>query len=138
MKYVFPIFLILSIVGSEAKNCSASDGYIKDHRDNVTDVCDYECGYAQCADHCINYYDGAQCFCSENRTLLNLDQYCCPDSLPENSTKCTKDGFNAICKYGTILDRTSSCKFTTSISVIKSTQNHCYNDYKSSEVVGPQ
>ena len=123
MKYGFPIFLLLSsMVGSEAKDCSASNGTIKDHRDNVTDVCDYECGYYQCADRCNSQNVGEKCACGENSTSVAFesDQYCCPDN------------------NGTILDKTSSCKFTTSISVIESTQNHCYNDYKSSEVVGTQ
>ena len=131
MKYGVPIFLLLSMVGSEAKNCSASDGYIKVPRDNVTDVCDYECGYRQCADRCINTL---QCFCSENPTRLVKYQYCCPDNLPENSTKCTMERNGAVCKYATILNTKSSCKFTNSISVFEST--HCFNDYKSSEDVG--
>ena len=135
MKYGLPIFLLLSIVGSEAKDCSASDGYIKDHRDNVTDLCDYECGYAQCADVCINEIKGGQCGCSKP-VNLNIDQYCCPDTLPENSTKCITVPGGAFCKYGTVLDKASSCKFTK--SGLESTQNHCYNDYKSSEVVGPK
>ena len=139
MKYGVPIFLLLSIVGSEAKDCSASNGYIKGHRE--TDVCDYECGYSQCGDICINLYGKftgrGQCYCSKGeKTYLDPDEYCCPDNLPENSTKCTMQGNDANCTYGTILKKKSSCKFTTSISVFEST--HCFNDYKSSEVVGPQ
>ena len=108
MKHGVPIFLLLSsMVGSEAKNCSASDGSIKDHRDNVTDVCDYECGYYQCADHCINLSVGEKCVCSENSTSVAIesDQYCCPDNLSEDSTICTSDETDAICKYGKIMKK---------------------------------
>ena len=40
---------------SAGRDCESSDGYIRDHRDNVTDNCDQECGWMQCGDVCIKH-----------------------------------------------------------------------------------
>ena len=50
---------------SAGRDCESSDGYIRDHQDNVTDNCDYECGWAQCGDVCINAKAGEWCDCGK-------------------------------------------------------------------------
>ena len=48
------VLLIYSPTWAAAKECTELEGYIRNHRDNVTDKCDYECRWAQCGDVCIN------------------------------------------------------------------------------------
>ena len=48
------LLLIYSPAWAAARECADSDGYIRDHRDNVTDNCDQGCGWRQCGDVCIN------------------------------------------------------------------------------------
>ena len=72
------IFLNLFIViptWALDRDCDSSDGYISDHRDNVTDNCDQECGWAQCGDVCINVYVGDWCYCGEEKLNIHTELY---------------------------------------------------------------
>ena len=44
------------------RDCDSSDGHIRDHRDNMTDNCDQECGWMQCGDVCIHAWTGKGVF----------------------------------------------------------------------------
>ena len=128
------IFFILSILvqtWAVERNCDSSDGYIRDHQDNVTDNCDYACGWAQCGDVCINAYSGSWCYCGEEKLRLQLYSgydYCCVDHSPGNSlTQCivSKNGWgNGFCRHGRVVSMGDTCN------------NHFFNDYETSSVVG--
>ena len=47
------------------RDCETSDGYIRNHRENVTDNCDHECGWMQCGDVCMKAAAGSLCYCGE-------------------------------------------------------------------------
>ena len=112
------------------RDCALSDGYIRDHLENVTDNCDQECGWLQCGDVCINALAGSWCFCGEERLhLLTGDYYCCVDSFPYNRTKwqCSVDtNGNGHCPQEGVLNKGYPCNY------------HCFNDYKTSAAVGAQ
>ena len=108
------------------RDCDLSDGYIRDHRDNVTDNCDQECGWMQCGDVCINAGAGDLCYCGEERLrLMNGYYYCCVDHSPDNRTHCSVDRYgNGFCPQGIVVSNGDTCN------------NHCFNDYEMSAVVG--
>ena len=110
----------------DGRDCDSSDGYIRDHQGNVTDNCDYECGWMQCGDICINAFGGRWCFCVRERLwLISGEYHCCVDQSPDNRTQCHvhRDG-NGHCPQGRVVNKTETCN------------NHCYNDYETSAVVG--
>ena len=119
-------FLIFVPMWAAGRDCDASDGYIRDHRDNVTDNCDYECGWMQCGDVCINARVGYWCFCGENRLrIFNGYDYCCVDRSSDNKTHCSVDSYgNGHCPQGRVVNKADTCN------------NHCFNDYETSAVVG--
>ncbi len=89
---IYLSFLFSVPTWSAAKDCESSDGYIRDHQDNVTDNCDQECGWAQCGDVCIHATAGALCYCGEERlTLYSGNDYCCVDHSPDNRRQCSVD-----------------------------------------------
>ena len=129
--------LIFSVpIWANSRDCALSDGYIRDHLDNVTDNCDYECGWVKCGDVCINGAVGKICVCvtvwsggGEVEARLNLmddPYYCCVDHSPDNITKCSvdRDGFGH-CPQGRLVNKKDTCN------------NQCYSDYKTSSVIGP-
>ena len=76
---ISPRILYLSLLffvptWADGRDCDSSDGYIKDHRDNVTDNCDQECGWMQCGDVCINAVAGDWCNCGQERLSLSKPQ----------------------------------------------------------------
>ena len=82
----FSLFFIVPTLAA-GRDCDASDGYIRDYWDNVTDNCDQECGWMQCGDVCINAMAGAWCTCGEERLRLYGNSgydYCCVDHSPDN------------------------------------------------------
>ena len=108
------------------RNCSHSDGYIRDHRDNVTDNCDYECGWVQCGDVCISSVTGRWCYCGEQmmNSYTGL-HYCCVDHSPDNRTQCSVDKYrNGHCPQGRVVSQSG-----------QTCNNHCFNDYETSAVV---
>ena len=97
-----------------------------DHRGNVTDNCDQECGWMQCGDVCIHALAGDLCFCGEERLkLYGGNDYCCVDHSPDNRAQCSVDSDgDGHCPQGRVVSMGLSCN------------NHCFNDYESSAVVG--
>ena len=82
----------------------------------------------QCGDVCINARAGVWCYCGEER-LSPYDgyDYCCVDLSPDNRTQCLNDrNGHGNCPQGKVLDKYYTCN------------NHCFNDYKTSAVVGPE
>ena len=127
------IFLNLFIViptWEAERDCDSSDGYIRDHSDNravtVTDICDYECGWMQCGDVCINTKYAKLCQCGEWMLRLYAgNYYCCLDHTPDNRTQCSvDDDGDGRCLQGRVLSKIDNCN------------NHCFNDYKTSAVIG--
>ena len=115
------------------RDCDSSDGYIRNNLDNVTDNCDYECGWMQCGDVCIHSFRGYLCFCGEikkGRTdrmdLFRGTHYCCVDQSPaENRTQCSVDSYgHGYCPQGRIVSQDDTCN------------GHCFNDYETSAVIG--
>ena len=80
------IFLIIIPSWVAGRDCEASDGYIRDRRDNVTDNCDYECGGVQCGDVCINGGAGKHCFC-EDKMLSNIANENCEMAIAISSSR---------------------------------------------------
>ena len=128
-KILFLSILIFVPTWAAGRDCASSDGYIRDHRDNVTDNCDYECGWMQCGDVCINSLAGKWCNCGEERLFIRGYYYCCVDHDYDfdydTRTQCSVDihGFGH-CPQGRVVSMEDTCN------------NHCYNDYKTSAVVG--
>ena len=108
------------------RDCSISDGYIRGHLDNVTDICDQECGWLQCGDVCINSLHGNLCYCGEERLdLYGGSHYCCVDHSLDNRTQCSVDRYGyGSCPQGRVVSQRDTCN------------NHCFNDYGTSAVVG--
>ena len=121
-------FSLLFIVPTWAagRDCDDSDGYIRDHRDNVTENCDQECGWLQCGDVCINAVAGYLCICGTERlTIYSGNYYCCVDHSPDNRKQCSVDSDgNGYCPWGRLVLKEDTCN------------NHCFNDYETSAAVG--
>ena len=124
-------FLFFSLLffstGSAGRDCDLSDdGYIMDHWDIVTDNCDHECGWVKCGDVCIFAKADNRCYCGEERLrLVRGYDYCCVDHSPDNRTQCSVD------RYGD-----GHCPLGRVVSMSKTCNNHCFNDYETSAVVG--
>ena len=110
------------------QDCESSDGYIRDHQGNVTDNCDYECGWWQCGDVCVSAITGDYCYCGEKKlNIIVTDYYCCVDHSPDNRTQCSVDrdgNGNGHCPQGRVVSQYDTCN------------NHCFNDYETSAVSG--
>ena len=117
-------FLICVPTWVVGRNCDLSDGYIRDLLDNATDNCDQECGWLRCGDVCINALLQMQCFCGGQ--WLNFGTYyCCVDHSPDNRTQCSVDSVgHGGCPQGRVVSKNDTCN------------NHCFNDYETSAVVG--
>ena len=110
------------------RDCSISDGYIRGHWGNMTDICDQECGWRQCGDVCINAYEGFLCICGEEHLVLISGPYfCCMDNkISDNRTQCSVENGLGKCPEGRVVSKTEPCN------------NHCFNDYEASVVLGSQ
>ncbi len=92
LSIIYLSLLFFDPTWSAARDCDGSDGDIRDHRDNVTDICDQECGWMQCGDVCINAIAGDVCFCGKKRLILYSGRYyCCVDHSSGNKTQCSVD-----------------------------------------------
>ena len=137
---IFFILLILVRTWAAGRDCDLSDGYIRDHRGNVTDNCDQECGFMQCGDVCINAYADDRCYCGEEKLrLFRGSYYCCVDWMtpffilgdrgisPDNRTQCIIDSDgDGHCPWGRVVRKSDTCN------------GHCFNDYKTSAAIGYQ
>ena len=125
-RILFLSLLLFVSTWAAGRNCDDSDGYIRDHQDNVTDNCDYECGWWQCGDVCINVVGGARCYCGEEgERLFSGYDYCCMDHSPKNRTQCSVDlNGHGHCPQGIVVSKEDTCN------------NHCFNDYETSASVG--
>ena len=115
--------LIFVLTWAAGRNCEHSDGYIRNHWDNLTDNCDHECG--------INVRAGALCLCAglhgaeQRLEIYNGPNYCCMDPSPDNRTQCFVDMNNyGQCWDGRVKSRKDTCN------------HHCHNDYEASASVG--
>ena len=120
---LFSLFIFVP-TWAAVRNFSLSDGYVWGNVDNVTDFCDYECGWMQCGDICINAMAG-KCYCGEVMLDLYYAPYhCCVDHSP-NRTQCSVDKYGfGHCPQGRLASLRDRCN------------NHCFNDYDTSQVVG--
>ena len=131
-RFLYLPFLIFVPTLEAGRDCDSSDGYIRNHQDNVTDNCDYECGWAQCGDVCINAKAGARCYCGEERLdIYSGLHYCCVDQdhSPDNRTHLSLElsCWNL---------REGHCPQGRVVSMLDTCNNRCFNDYETSAAVG--
>ena len=88
---------------------------------DIVDHCNYLSPITSCGDICI--FTGSTCICGgENLRTNNGPNYCCVDNSPGQCNFESNGEGN--CQNGKVLNKTESCN------------NHCFNDYKASEVIG--
>ena len=116
---------------NEAVGMDCHTSYIvRYNRNNVTETCDQGCGWAQCGDVCIDAGNGEWCYCGmlpmEKISLYHGENnFCCVESdKDKHYRQCLDDFGYGNCPQGKTTSKTDTCN------------NHCFNDYETSLVVG--